>query len=118
MEKQREVEVKVEEVSTDKRCNRIKEPPTNNPNNELNSPSISLPVGGKLKRHSDFWLDLDIDPWVKEVVKEGYRIPFLSSPPLSLVPKVLNSYKRNKEKLQALKEEVKTLLLKEAIEVV
>ena len=51
-------------------------------------------------------------------MKEGYQIPFLSAPPLSLVPKVLNSYKRNKEKLQALKEEVKTLLLKEAIEVV
>ena len=48
-------------------------------------------------------------------MKEGYRIPFLSHPPLSPVPIEFQSYVGNPSKFSALQEEVSSLLEKEAI---
>ena len=57
-----------------------------------------------------------MDPWVLEVVKEGYQVPFHHHPPLSPVPLDFPSYRGNPEKFLALQEEVNQLIQKAAIE--
>ena len=59
-----------------------------------------------------------MEPWVLQVIKEGYRIPFLHRLPLSSVPMEFPAYKGNEEKFQALQEEVTQMLAKGAVEVV
>ena len=51
------------------------------------SPSLTL-SGGCLSLHWQAWRDRGTVPWVVEVLREGYRIPFLRPPPLSteLIP--------------------------------
>ena len=58
------------------------------------------------------------DPWVIQVLKEGYQIPFLRSPPLSPVSISLTAYTPGSEKFKALQEEVTSMLCKRAVEVV
>ena len=52
----------------------------------------------------------------KTDLREGYHIPFLSSPPLSLVPAHLPSYSPSSIRGQALAAEIAALLEKGAIE--
>ena len=42
--------------------------------------------GGCLSLHWQAWRDRDAEPWVVEVLRVGYCLPFLSTPPLSNVP--------------------------------
>ena len=39
-----------------------------------------------LSLHWQAWRDRDAEPWVVEVLRVGYCLPFLSTPPLSHVP--------------------------------
>ena len=58
-----------------------------------------------------------MDPWVVEVLKEGYRIPFHSMPPLSEVPLMMSSYNPTSVKGRALEAEMLALEQKGALEV-
>ena len=51
------------------------------------SPCLTL-SGGCLSLHWQAWRDRGAVPWVVEVLREGYRVPFLRPPPLSteLIP--------------------------------
>ena len=51
-----------------------------------------------------------------EVVREGYKIPFIHQPPLSEIPICLSAYSANSAKRQGLLEQVDLLLQKGAIE--
>ena len=57
-----------------------------------------------------------MDPWVVEVLQEGYRIPFLRSPPLSDVPIPMPSYNPLSTKGVALGEVTQALIAKGAVE--
>ena len=57
-----------------------------------------------------------MDPWVVEVLLVGYRIPFLSRPPLSAVPIPMPSYNPLSTKGVALGEVTQALIAKGAVE--
>ena len=57
-----------------------------------------------------------MDPWVVEVLREGYRIPFLRPPPLSAEPIPMSSYAPTSIKGAALEEVTLALIAKGAVE--
>ena len=56
------------------------------------------------------------EPWVVEVLREGYAIPFRIPPPLSLTPIFLDLYSPQSVKGRALEEEIQALRRKGAVE--
>jgi len=49
---------------------------------------MDVPVGGRLSHFVKHWAEMpDLDPWVLSVVRDGYRIPFSRTPPLTSSPK-------------------------------
>ena len=58
-----------------------------------------------------------MDPWVVEVLREGYLIPFLSEPPLAAEPRMMPSYTPSSVKGRALEEEILSLEQKGALEI-
>ena len=77
-------------------------------------------AGERLARFAKAWAErANMDPWVLQVLREGYRIPFLNNPPsVSLSPISLTAYQPGSEKYQVLVKEVKAMLAKDAIEAV
>ena len=71
---------------------------------------------GSLPLHCQAWRDRGADPWVVEVLQEGYRLPFLSVPPLSSEPIAMPSYSPNSIKGKALEEVTPSLVEKDAVE--
>ena len=57
-----------------------------------------------------------MDAWVLEVLREGYRIPFLAPPPLSETPVMIPSYRESSMRGRALSGEISSLLDKGAVE--
>ena len=57
-----------------------------------------------------------MEPWVVEVLRFGYRLPFLSTPPLSDAPLPMPSYSPNSIKGADLKEVTLALVAKGAVE--
>ena len=57
-----------------------------------------------------------MDPWVVEVLRWGYRIPFTCPPPLSSVPIPMSSYSPSSIKGLALEEVTLALIAKGAVE--
>lgn len=83
----------------------------------VNDSSTSLEsIGGCLARHLRDWETLGAEEWVLQVLREGYKIPFHSSPPLSDVLLHLVSYSADSERGKALESEVTALLDKCAVE--
>ena len=74
------------------------------------------PVGARLSSFWHVWMSRCAEPWVVEVLREGYQIPFLSPPPLSRTPIQLSAYQPPSVRFLALQQEVAALLEKEAIE--
>ena len=62
------------------------------------------------------WEDRGAEPWVVEVLREGYVIPFHVGPPLSGTPIILDSYSPHSIKRRALEGEIQALRLKGAVE--
>ena len=62
------------------------------------------------------WSDRGADPWVVEVLRWGYRVPFLSDPPLSAEPIPFPSYNPTSIRGKALEKEVQSLVQKGAVE--
>ena len=71
---------------------------------------------GSLPLHWQAWRDRGADPWVVEVLQEGYRLTFLSVPPLSSEPIAMPSYSPNSIKGKALEEVTPSLVEKDAVE--
>ena len=53
---------------------------------------VNKRVGGCLAAHWEIWESWGADPWVVQVLRFGYWVPFRSRPPLSRVPLPLPSY--------------------------
>ena len=78
---------------------------------------MSLPSSswGCLSLRWSAWRDRDGDPWVVEVLRSGYVIPFHRIPPLSKTPIILDSYFPHSVKGSALEEEIQALCCKGAV---
>ena len=76
------------------------------------------PVGARLANFWRIWAGLGAEPWVVEVLREGYQVPFVSAPPLSDTPVKMVAYRPGSEKFQVLQSEVQAMVEKEAVELV
>ena len=72
--------------------------------------------GGCLSLHWQAWRDRGAEPWVVEVLRVGYCLPFLGAPPLSNVPIPMPSYSPTSIKGAALEEVTLGLVAKGAVE--
>ena len=72
--------------------------------------------GGCLFLHWQAWRDRGAEPWVVEVLRVGYCLPFLSTPPLSNVPIPMPSSSPTSIKGAALEEVTLGLIAKGAVE--
>ena len=72
--------------------------------------------GGCLSLHWQAWRDRGAEPWVVEVLRFGYCLPFLSAPPLSDAPLPMPSYSPTSIKGAALEEVTLALVAKGAVE--
>ena len=87
---------------------------------EVGSPLLLQPqVGGCLSARWEQWQRLGAEPWIVEVLREGYQIPWIAAPPrLSASPIRFASYPPGSPKDLALSQEIRTMLEKDALEVV
>ena len=74
-------------------------------------PRPDIPVGGRLAHFVEQWEKLTDNKWVLSVVRNGFKIPFKSIPPLSVVP-----IKLSQSSSPLLREEIAELLKKRAVE--
>ena len=74
-------------------------------------PRPDIPVGGRLAHFVEQWEELTDNKWVLSIVRNGFKIPFKSVPPLSVVP--INLSQSSSPLLQ---EEIAELLKKQAVE--
>ena len=75
-----------------------------------------IALGGCLSLRWQVWGDKGADPWVVEVLRWGYQIPFRRAPILSREPIPFPAYCPNSIRDKALEGEVQSLLAKGAIE--
>ena len=43
--------------------------------------NLNIIVAGRLKTHIEFWRSIGANEFILNLIEEGYRIPFHSSPP-------------------------------------
>ena len=72
------------------------------------------PVGSRLTRFYDRWRDFTSDPWILQIVREGYRLQFRDHPPPTLSRGPLLTPLRGASKGPLL-EAIKTLHAKRAV---
>lgn len=72
-------------------------------------------MGGCLSQHWKEWLKIGAEKWVLTVLREGYRVPFSTTPPL-IDNLQAESFRTTTSKTTALQQEITQLQLKEAIE--
>ena len=78
--------------------------------------SLAHRVGGCLFYRWEVWESWGAEPWIVQVLKERYSVPFLSRPPLSSTPVPLPSYSPSSIRGLALSAAVADLQSKSAIE--
>ena len=96
-------------------------PPLNKPHLPQNSevqpfplpvlPRPDIPVGGWLAHFVEQWEELTDNKWALSIARNGFKIPFKSVPPLSVVPINLSQ-----SSSPLLREEISELLKKRAVE--
>ena len=74
-------------------------------------PRPDIPVGGRLAHFVEQWEDLTDNKWVLSIVRNGFKIPFKSVPPLSVV-----LIKLSQSFSLLLREEMAELLKERAVE--
>ena len=80
--------------------------------------SLPLRVGGCLDPHWRRWQAIGAVSWVVTVLWDGYRVPFTDSPPpLSRTLVSFPTYRAGFPRAQALRQEVKGMLAKGALEI-
>ena len=76
-------------------------------------------VGGCLSVHWRHWQSTGASSWVLSVLRDGYRTPFLDSPPpLSRTPISFPKYRAGSPRSLALRQEVEKMFSKDALEIV
>ncbi|XP_068214541.1 uncharacterized protein [Palaemon carinicauda] len=73
-------------------------------------------VGGRVSLILEEWSHRGAEPWVTQVLRFGYSIPFKDTPPLSNVPITLPAYSPGLGKFVALTREIDILIRKAVIE--
>ena len=80
--------------------------------------SLPLRVGGCLAPHWRQWQAVGAESWVVTVLRDGYRIPFMDSPPpLSRTPVLFPMHWAGSPQAQALRQAVEAMLAKGALEI-
>ena len=72
-------------------------------------------IAGRLSKFSGAWSEIGADPWVMHIVQWGYRIPFVTLPPLKLQGQEI-TYPKGSLKWSSLNQSVQELRNKGAIE--
>ena len=93
---------------------KVKEPGKSQPD------GMTLPVrvGGCLAPHWRRWQAIGAETWVVTVLRDGYRVPFKDSPPpLSRTSVSFPTYRAGSPRAQALRQEVKAMRAKGALEI-
>ena len=80
--------------------------------------SLPLRVGSCLAPHWRRWQAIGVESWVVTVLWDGYPVPFKDSPPpLSRTQVLFPTYRAGSPRDQALRQEVKAMLAKGALEI-
>ena len=80
--------------------------------------TLPMRVGGCLSPHWRRWQEIGAETWVVTVLRDGYRVPFKDSPPpLARTPVSFPTYRAGSPRAQALRQEVKAMLAKGALEI-
>ena len=80
--------------------------------------TLPLRVGGCLAPHWRRWQAIGAETWVVTILRDGYRVPFLDSPPpLSHTPVSFLTYRAGSPRAQALRQEIEGMLAKGALEI-
>ena len=79
---------------------------------------LPMKVGGCLARHWRQWQAIGAETWVVTVLWDGYRVPFMDSPPpLARTPVLFPTYRTGSPRAQALWQEVEAMLAKGTLEI-
>ena len=93
---------------------KVKEPGKSRPDGT----TLPLRVGGCLALHWRRWQAIGAETWVVTVLRDGYRVPFLDSPPpLSRTLVSFPTYRAGSPRAQALRQEIEGMLAKGALEI-
>ena len=93
---------------------KVKEPKRSRPDET----TLPLRVGGCLAPHWRRWQAIGAESWVVTVLRDGYCVPFLDSPPpLSRTLVSFPTYRAGSPGAQALRQEVDGMLAKGALEI-
>ena len=80
--------------------------------------TLPVRVGGCLAPHWRRWQAIGAESWVVTVLRDGYSVPFLDSPPpLSRTPVSFPTYRAGSPRAQALRQEIEGMLAKGALEI-
>ena len=91
---------------------KAKEPGKNRPDGT----TLPVRVGDCLAPHWRRWLAIGAESWVVTVLRDGYRVPLLDSPPpLSHTPVSFLTYRAGSPRVQALRQEVEAMLAKRSL---
>ena len=75
----------------------------------------NVPVGGRLQLFHHNWKSMGATDWIVQILREGYRIQFLTKPTLTSRP-LIDSFSKNQIKNKVLLSEIQKMLDKRAIE--
>ena len=90
--------------------------PGGSPPNRVSRP---LRVGGCLSAHWRHWQAIGAESWVLSVLRNGYRIPFLDSPPpLACTPISFPPYQSGSPRSLVLGKEIEQMLIKDVMEII
>ena len=93
---------------------KVKEPGKSRPDRT----TLPVRVGGCLALHWRRWQAIGAESWVVTILRDGYRVPFLDSPPpLSRTPVSFPTYRAGSPRAQALRQEIEGMLAKGALEI-
>ena len=85
--------------------------------NNAQNAALNLPVGSRLQKFWETWLNLGAGPKTIQILKEGYVLPFRTRPNLTRSPTVISCY-ANPHRNSYLLEALHQLIDKNAVELV
>ena len=80
--------------------------------------AAAVKVGGCLSVHWRRWQAVGADLWTVSVLRDGYRLPFESPPPLTRTPILFQAYRPGSPQSLVLRQEIEKMLAKGALEIV
>ena len=84
----------------------------------LRESATAVKVGGYLSVHWRRWQAVGVDSWTVSVLRDGYRLPFESPPPLTRTPILFPAYRPGSPQSLALHQEIEKMLAKGVLEIV